>query len=729
MRFFRSITFQIWAPYAALFFLLALAVALYYPATQYELLRNQKRKELTEMARAISVGIELSLEAGNYAGLEKTLGYFAGSEDDVSVLVLSSGENPLKPEVIAYFPQDLSPDLIMSDSVTYFKVKQPFNSSAFSGTVEVVIPEQVIKELVAQLNYPVYLLLVLSVIVAGLLFYFVALRVSKPIGELTIFSESLMDKDLRPEKTSHQGNEIGTLRQSLLTLKESLNKQKEVNRRLLDGLESEVKLRTDELRSAVDKLNQAQLSARLGNFIYWFNSDQLSLSENLNQFLGNRADSFKSLSDFLDLLNSSGKNQVKPLFKNSDRPGHRFSLDLRLADEVVWINMTGQVRHDEKTGELYIGGTIQDITDRKSAEAEVSKLSLVAKLSTNGIIITDRQRRIIWVNQSTERLTGYSLSELIGKSPKMFQFAGTDPLTLEKIRIGLQNKRKIREEVLNRSKSGNTYWVELHIEPFFDEFGELEGYLAIEVDVTDRKRYEEELKNALEKEKEVSQLKTRFITMTSHEFRTPLTTIQSNAELLQFHFNKLLPDPQDKAYRFIGRINSEITRLTSLMNDILLLGRIDSGKLSFKPQPVDLKSMIEDLVQRNFVPNDDRLVKVNFIGHPVLVNLDPSLFNHVLTNLFSNALKYSSGKRSPECTVEFLAEKVLIAITDFGIGIPEADLPKIFESFHRGRNAENIQGTGLGLQIVKQFVEMHNGTIKIESKENIGTTIIVEIAL
>jgi len=727
VRFFRSITFQIWAPYATLFFILALAVALYYPSMQYDLLRDQKRNELTEMARAIAVGIELSLDAGNYAGLEKTLRYFAGSDQEVSVLVFSPGENPLKPDVITYFPQTINPDQIIADSVTLFKVKQPFNSATFSGTVEVVIPERYISELVWNLNYPVYFLLASAFIVAAFLFYFVAKRVSTPIKELTDFSKSLIDTGFTGSQETSNENEIGTLRHSLLSLKDSLNFQREENKKILEGLEIEVKLRTEELRNAVDKLKQAQLSARLGNFIYWFESDRLELSDNLIEFLGPGVKEITNFQKFLTLLSETGKSQVKPLFKSADRPGHRFTVDLRLSDNVVWINMTGQVRHDDKTGEIFIGGTIQDISDRKAAEAEVNKLSLVARLSTNGIVITDKQRRIVWANQSTELLTGYSLSEMMGKSPKMFQFNETDSQTVEKIKFGLLTKQKIRVEILNRSKQGRIYWVELHIEPFFDEYGNLEGYLAIEVDITDRKRYEEDLQKALEKEKEVSQLKSRFITMTSHEFRTPLTTIQSNSELLFYHFKKLLPNPDDKAYKFIGRINSEITRLTSLMNDILLLGRVDSGKIEFKPVNTDVIPLIEELIsQRQFVINDVRVIKLSVVGNPYPIPLDTSLFTHIISNLFSNALKYSKGKADPECTVSFMDAIVQITVVDYGIGISDDDLSKVFESFHRGKNAENIQGTGLGLQIVKQFVEMHSGKIEVTSKLGVGTKVAID---
>jgi len=163
------------------------------------------------------------------------------------------------------------------------------------------------------------------------------------------------------------------------------------------------------------------------------------------------------------------------------------------------------------------------------------------------------------------------------------------------------------------------------------------------------------------------------------------------------------------------------------MNDILLLGRVDSGKIEFKPVNTDVIPLIEELIsQRQFVINDDRVIKLSVVGNPYPIPLDTSLFTHIISNLFSNALKYSKGKADPECTVSFMDAIVQITVVDYGIGISDDDLSKVFESFHRGKNAENIQGTGLGLQIVKQFVEMHSGKIEVTSKLGVGTKVAID---
>ncbi len=238
----------------------------------------------------------------------------------------------------------------------------------------------------------------------------------------------------------------------------------------------------------------------------------------------------------------------------------------------------------------------------------------------------------------------------------------------------------------------------------------------------------EDLEVALKKETEVNQIKSRFISMTSHEFRTPLTTIQSNAELLEIYLKGVsLPDNRPPA-KYIGRITSEVSRLTSLMNDILLMGRIESGRVPFNPAPTDLIEFFTEFLDNQPVdPVGNRKVTFRFEGTPRIVSIDAFLFSHIMTNLVSNAMKYSPGKPAPGLEVVFGSDATMIHVKDHGIGIPESDLSSIFDSFFRASNVENIQGTGMGLAIVKQFVDMHGGTIGIESKQGEGSVVTVSL--
>lgn len=241
-----------------------------------------------------------------------------------------------------------------------------------------------------------------------------------------------------------------------------------------------------------------------------------------------------------------------------------------------------------------------------------------------------------------------------------------------------------------------------------------------------RKKAEEDLRRALEKERELAELKSRLVSMTSHEFRTPLTTIQTNTELLAMKLASIPSADSEKVSRHMNRITAEISKLTRLMDDILLMGRYESGKIIFQPEDTDLVAMLSELIQsKGHMSADERMITLTVTGEPRPIKADTTLLTHALTNLITNALKYSPGAKAPEAQVTFLSDKVEVKFQDYGIGIPANEQPKLFQTFYRATNASNIQGTGMGLVIVKQFIEMHGGTISLTSEQNAGTCVTV----
>lgn len=250
----------------------------------------------------------------------------------------------------------------------------------------------------------------------------------------------------------------------------------------------------------------------------------------------------------------------------------------------------------------------------------------------------------------------------------------------------------------------------------------------LQVKNVELEKIREDLEVALKKETEINSIKSRFISMTSHEFRTPLTTIQSNAELLSIFLGGLNLRDNRAPSKYLGRITSEVTRLTSLMNDILLMGRIEAGRVPFNPVQTDLNEFFGELLETHpFDPIENRKVGFSLTGAARTVSIDPFLFNHIMVNLISNAIKYSPGKPAPKVVVTFGERTTAVQVVDHGIGIPQSDLENIFDSFFRASNVENIQGTGMGLAIVKQFVEMHGGTVAIESNQGAGSIVTVTL--
>jgi PAS domain S-box-containing protein len=239
-----------------------------------------------------------------------------------------------------------------------------------------------------------------------------------------------------------------------------------------------------------------------------------------------------------------------------------------------------------------------------------------------------------------------------------------------------------------------------------------------------RKKAEEDLRRALEKEKELTELKSRLVSMTSHEFRTPLTTIQTNAEILSIR----LKNEDEKIQKHLDRITTEVSKLTRLMEDILLMGRYESGKIIFQPAETDVLALVEELVQiRSQHDKEKRSISLHIEGAPRHIQADSNLLTHAIGNIISNALKYSYGKPAPEVSISFKNTELEIKICDFGIGIPATEQSKLFDTFYRASNVTNIQGTGMGLVIVKQFIELHQGSVNLESKEGEGTCVTIQL--
>jgi PAS domain S-box-containing protein len=244
-------------------------------------------------------------------------------------------------------------------------------------------------------------------------------------------------------------------------------------------------------------------------------------------------------------------------------------------------------------------------------------------------------------------------------------------------------------------------------------------------DVTAQVALQDSLKQALERERELSELKTRFVALASHEFRTPLAAILSSVELIE-DFGAGMPEPERR--EVIGLIKGSVRRMTDMLEQILLVGRAEGRGLEFRPQPVDVAALCERLLEeaRNAVRRGaDARFEPRAGADRRLV--DEKLLRHALGNLLANAFKYSPEGGSVTMTLEADADALVIRIADQGIGIPEEDHGRLFERFHRARNVGGIEGTGLGLAIVRQCIELHGGRVDFESRVGAGSTFTVRI--
>jgi PAS domain S-box-containing protein len=373
---------------------------------------------------------------------------------------------------------------------------------------------------------------------------------------------------------------------------------------------------------------------------------------------------------------------------------------------------------------------LADVTERHQLQENLarslSEREVILKTAPVGISFASG-RRHRWVNDAFAAMLGYDKSELVGQSSLMHfdDRASWEAFGAEAYPVLAAGRTYVTERLMKR-KDGSRFWCEVTgnaVDP-----GDLaRGAIWINVDVSERKRAEEEILRALEKEKELNELKSRFVAMTSHEFRTPLATILSSAELLEHYGARLPAGEKQELYQ---SIRAAVERMTKMLDNVLIIGRAEASMLEFKPAPTDLAAFCEGLADemRRSAGNKHSL-DYTYEGARSTVKADEKLLRHVLVNLISNAFKYSPEGGPVVFQVRVVAGEAAFEVADRGIGIPPEDQPRLFETFHRARNVGNISGTGLGLAIVRKSLDLHGGTIRFDSAPGRGTSFRVVIPL
>jgi PAS domain S-box-containing protein len=360
---------------------------------------------------------------------------------------------------------------------------------------------------------------------------------------------------------------------------------------------------------------------------------------------------------------------------------------------------------------------IGDALMRRRAEAALregrDRYSRVVNSVRDIVFETDADGRWVFLNPVWEAYTGYSVEESLGRPFADFVLPDDRPALEAHLQ---QSNDPVEGRYLTRD--GQTRWVRVLQQLLHDDAGRVVGATGTLHDVTDQHRAMEAMEAALERERELGQLKSRFVSMASHELRTPLTAIRSSVELLQQFGTRWSAERRATLFERVLR-NTE--QMTELIGDVLVLGKADSGRLPFSPEPLDLVAFCRAL-RADLRSEDGERLRVHGPRRPVGVHADPKLLRLLLDNLVSNALKYDSSGSPIDLWVEPAEAAVALRLRDRGIGIPEGDLPHLFEPFHRATNAELHPGTGLGLAIAQRVVERHGGTIRAESALGAGTT-------
>jgi PAS domain S-box-containing protein len=351
------------------------------------------------------------------------------------------------------------------------------------------------------------------------------------------------------------------------------------------------------------------------------------------------------------------------------------------------------------------------------------------------IFVTNKEGIIKFFNPEAERITGYESSEIINKlTPVIFHLENDIQICKEQLetelghnlenifdvlKIKAEKNEMLNHECVYKNKEGNLIDVVITLTPIYNKNVFISGYLGVSMDISKRKEAEGNLVEALKKEKKLGELKSRFVSMASHEFRTPLSTILSSAYLVEKYTTE---DQQSKREKHLDRIVSSVNNLTNILNEFLSVGKIEEGKIGLTLAEFNIKKLIETMIQdMNQALKKGQQIKYHHVGEDFVL-LDISILKNILMNLISNAIKFSFGDSVIEIAT-FVDDSIIkLEVKDHGIGIPEQDKDHLMERFFRANNANTIQGTGLGLYIVSKYVERMKGKINYSSEENKGTT-------
>ena len=370
-------------------------------------------------------------------------------------------------------------------------------------------------------------------------------------------------------------------------------------------------------------------------------------------------------------------------------------------------------------------GILIDMTERKQIEDELRKLSRTVEQSPNSIMITNIFGDLEYVNPMFTQLTGYSYDEVIGKNPRFLKSGETNDHDYKKLWNTLLNNETWRGEFHNRKKNGELYWESVSISPIVEAHGKITHFLAIKEDITEKKKIEKELIKAKEKAEESDRLKSEFLAQMSHEIRSPINIILSYnsfiKEELEGRLDKYLATSFDS-------IDSAGKRLLRTLDLILNMAAVQSGYVEFQFGPIDVISIIAELVKEfkfSAISKNLNLLYTSYTNKSI-VFADDYIVSEIFQNLIGNAIKYTI-EGTVEIKIYESGRNLYVEVIDTGIGISEEYIPKIFLPFTQEETgySRKYEGNGLGLALVKKYVELINAEIKVSSKKGAGSVFTV----
>lgn len=386
----------------------------------------------------------------------------------------------------------------------------------------------------------------------------------------------------------------------------------------------------------------------------------------------------------------------------------------------------------------YVMALIIDISVRKKVEEELKHWANIFQESLNEIFIFDAKTlKFLNVNAGAQNNIGYSLEELKNMTPVNIKPEFTEEKFRKYIVPLLDGKtEKITFNTIHERKNGTKYPVEVHLQR--SHSGNGETLVAIILDITERENYTqkleqtvekrtEQLKEALNKEIELNELKTKFLSLVSHEFKTPLSGVLTSSTLIGKYTKS---DQQEKRDKHIKTIQNKVKFLNNIINDFLSIERLENGKVNYKYSKFSLSKILNEVIyDANMLLKSGQTINYPEDIDNIVLDFDEKILELIFNNLINNAIKYSPENTKIEVNAHLGKEVLQINIIDSGIGIPVQEQKFLFNRYFRAENALLTQGTGIGLNIVKSHLENLGGTITFISKENVGSTFTVTIPI
>ena len=378
----------------------------------------------------------------------------------------------------------------------------------------------------------------------------------------------------------------------------------------------------------------------------------------------------------------------------------------------------------DAAGERCVVVAHEDITERKLAEEQLKVSDLALKAVSQGVIITSPDHLIQWVNGAFSFISGYRAEEVLGRNCSFLQGPLTDQSTIQILRDSLRNGTDFSGELFNYRKDGTAFWNELTVSPVHNEHGHLTHFIGVTRDISDRKRSEQAVAKAIEVAESASRAKSEFLANMSHEIRTPMNGVIGMTELA------LDTDLTKEQREYLEAVKTSADTLLTVINDILDFSKIEAGKLELDPIQLDLREIISNTLKPLAMRAHEKGLELtcDIVDEvPDLLVADPVRLRQVLINLIGNAVKFTAqGEVGLSVTVESTLDDAVVLhfdVSDTGVGIPAEKLAKVFEPFSQadGSTTRRYGGTGLGLTISTQLVEMMGGRLWVESDVGRGS--------